>query len=164
MALKKYYIIFEVKSKPPNSRYYIGKQITYNPKDKYLGEKDCNSLRIALTHKPRENFVKRIIKLCSSEEELNEEYDKMITPEVLTRWKYYNCIPKKRPPKSEESKKAVSNSLKNFFKNNKKNIFFYHTDKFKKEQSRKYEGAGNPNWKGGISKSYKRKMKRINNV
>jgi hypothetical protein len=153
-TLKKYYIIFRVKSKPPNSREYIGKQITYNPRDKYLGEKDCYGLRLAINNKGRDQFVKTILKVCSSEEEMNEEYDKLITPEVLTRWKYYNKPPLKGYIPTDEIKAKISKTKKTQFEAlspEQRRGRIYHSEAFKRERSRKYKGEGNHNWKGGVS-------------
>lgn len=71
-----------------NGKKYIGKHVTDNLDDGYLGSgKILNS---AIKKYGRDNFSKKILFICDNEDQMNNKEKEMITPEVILSEDYYN--------------------------------------------------------------------------
>jgi hypothetical protein len=154
---KIFYVIFTVtRLAGTRRRVYLGKQITTHPRDRYLGEENCPGLAQSITAHGRHAFRKDVIKLCDSEDEMNQEYDRLVTEALAKyKWKYFNK-PRKQFSRSKQAIENHRNVLKEKFKNGElrpwnKGIKNYqkHSEEFKQERSRSYLGEGNPNFKHG---------------
>ena len=121
---KLYYILFKVQRggvspNYPDDRKYIGKEISHFPKTSYLGENDCRPLFISIKRIGRERFTKTILKYCKNEEELNKEYDKIVTEKFCRNNHHvFNTMPdhklKNRPYKrTKKHRKKMSKAKKN---------------------------------------------------
>lgn len=83
----KYYFIYQIKNKI-NNKIYIGKHITDNPNDDYMG----SGVRIqrAIKKYGIENFEKTILFECSSKEEMDNKEAEIVNEEFLKRDDVYN--------------------------------------------------------------------------
>ena len=82
-----FYIVYCTINKV-NGKKYIGKHITNDLDDSYLGS--GLALKRALVKYGRENFTRSIIAHCQTEQEMNEVEISLITPEVVESQDYYN--------------------------------------------------------------------------
>lgn len=71
-----------------NGKKYIGKHITNNLNDDYLGSGLI--LTKALTKYGRNNFSKEILHIFDNEEDMNAKEIELITPEIIISEEYYN--------------------------------------------------------------------------
>jgi hypothetical protein len=74
----KYYTIYRIINKI-NGRFYIGKHITENPNDNYMGSGTL--IRKAIAKYGIENFEKQIIQLCEDESQMNDVENSLISPD-----------------------------------------------------------------------------------
>jgi hypothetical protein len=87
---EKHYIIYQITNKI-NGKIYIGKHITSNLNDGYMGS--GKAIKIALNKYGVDNFEKTILFECSSEDELNKKEAEFVTKEFIARDDVYNIIP-----------------------------------------------------------------------
>jgi len=73
-----------------DGRYYIGVHKTNNPNDRYLGS--GTHLKAAMKLYGRSNFKKEILAAFSSAEPAYEMEGKLVTPELISSGKVFNCI------------------------------------------------------------------------
>lgn len=71
-----------------NSKYYIGKHITNNLNDNYLGS--GLHLKNVIKKYGKENFVKEIVCLCESEEQMNKIESLIINEDIINDKNSYN--------------------------------------------------------------------------
>lgn len=64
----KYFTIYKV-TNLTNGKYYIGKHITNNPDDSYMGS--GRAIQNAIKKYGKENFKKEILRICADEKEMN---------------------------------------------------------------------------------------------
>lgn len=83
----KRFLIYQIKNKL-NNKIYVGKHITDNVNDSYMG----SGVRIqrAIKKYGIENFEKTILVECSSEEEMNAKEAEIVNDEFLSRDDVYN--------------------------------------------------------------------------
>ena len=71
----KYYTVYKIVNKI-NDKFYIGKHITENPNDDYMGSGTL--IRKAIAKYGIENFEKQIIQLCENEADMNDAENMLI--------------------------------------------------------------------------------------
>lgn len=71
----KFYVIYKV-TNTINGKYYIGKHITKNLKDSYLGS--GKAIRSAIKKYGRDKFIKEIIQICNTEDEMNKIEEQLV--------------------------------------------------------------------------------------
>jgi hypothetical protein len=81
------YTIYQIKNKI-NNKIYIGKHQTKNIDDDYFGS--GVALRKAIKKHGKENFVKEILFVFDSEDEMNKKEKEIITEEFVRRKDTYN--------------------------------------------------------------------------
>lgn len=72
-----------------NGKFYIGKHQTSDPNDRYLGS--GKALRLAIKKYGKKNFIKEILFVFDTEEEMNEKEKELVTQELITSTQCYNC-------------------------------------------------------------------------
>jgi len=82
-----YFTVYITTNKINNVKY-IGKHITNNLKDDYLGSGML--LKKAIDKYGRENFEKEIIFIFDNEEKMNEKEKELITEDIVKSKQYYN--------------------------------------------------------------------------
>lgn len=111
---KKYYLIYQITNKL-NGKIYIGKHITYNINDGYMGS--GKYIRKAINQEGIENFEKTILFECNSEEEMNQKEVEIVNEDFIARDDVYNVIPGGSGGWSYNNNVLKNNGAKNFFKN-----------------------------------------------
>jgi hypothetical protein len=123
-----FYCLYQI-TNTINNKIYIGVHTTENVEDSYMGS--GSAIKKAIKKHGKENFVKKILKLCSSVQELLEEEKKIVTFEFISRKDTYNLIPGgeaipgfacKGVPKTLEHRKKISEAEKG--KKRKKTLGF----------------------------------------
>lgn len=71
----KYYTVYKIVNKI-NGKFYIGKHITENPNDDYMGSGTL--IRKAIAKYGIENFEKQIIQICENEADMNDAEIRLI--------------------------------------------------------------------------------------
>lgn len=85
-----YYTIYQI-TNLVNNKTYIGKHITKDINDSYMGLGKL--LRVAITKYGIENFTKEILFLLETEEEMNLKERELVTEEFCLRKDTYNlCV------------------------------------------------------------------------
>jgi group I intron endonuclease len=74
-----------------SGKYYIGKHQTEDPCDNYLGS--GNYIRRAIDKHGKENFVKEVLYIFDTEEEMNAKEAELVTDEFCLREDTYNICP-----------------------------------------------------------------------
>lgn len=87
MSSVKYYIIYKVVNKI-NDRYYIGKQVTNNPQDTYMGS--GVALKKAIKKYGKENFTKEVLYYVSDKDALTKKEIEVVNEDVVRDRKSYN--------------------------------------------------------------------------
>jgi hypothetical protein len=72
-----------------NGKKYIGKHVTDNLQDSYLGS--GLAINSAFKKYGRENFQKQILYILDSEEEMNLKEAELVTLDIVQSTEYYNC-------------------------------------------------------------------------
>lgn len=85
-----YYTIYKT-TNLVNGKIYIGKHITSNPNDSYLGS--GRALNRAIIKYGRSNFIKEILFLCENESEMNSKEKELVTQNVVENDSNYNLCP-----------------------------------------------------------------------
>ena len=88
--MKKYYLIYKI-TNTVNGKYYIGAHKTSNKDDGYMGS--GKAIRQAEQKYGIENFEKDILFECSSEEEMFQKEQELVTEEVVNDRMSYNLKP-----------------------------------------------------------------------
>lgn len=85
--MKKHYLIYQVQNKL-NGMIYVGKHMTENPNDNYMG----SGLRIqrAIRKYGIENFEKTILFECASKEEMDKKEAEIVNEDFIARDDVYN--------------------------------------------------------------------------
>lgn len=81
------YTIYKITNKI-NGKIYIGKHQTDNPNDDYYGS--GKAIKEAIKKYGKENFIKEILYIFDTEEEMNVKERKLITEEFIKREDTYN--------------------------------------------------------------------------
>ena len=84
---QKYYIIYQTTNKV-NGKIYVGKHITENLDDGYLGS--GKYLRNAIEKYGVENFERTVLFFCETEDEMNAKEKEIVNEEFLARKDTYN--------------------------------------------------------------------------
>lgn len=111
---KKYYLIYQITNKL-NGKIYIGKHITNNINDGYMGS--GKYIRQAIQQNGIENFEKTILFECNSEDEMNQKEAEIVNEDFIVRDDVYNVIPGGAGGWSYNNNILKNNGAKNFFKN-----------------------------------------------
>jgi hypothetical protein len=82
-----FYLIYQITNKT-NGKIYIGKHQTENKDDGYMGS--GKFIRYAIEKEGIENFEKKILFECESEEELNRKEAELVNEEFVKREDTYN--------------------------------------------------------------------------
>lgn len=85
--MKKYYLIYKVVNKI-NGKYYIGKHVTINPYDTYLGSGKL--INKAIKKYGRENFTKEILCYTDNKELLIKKEIEIVNEDVVNDQMSYN--------------------------------------------------------------------------
>ena len=72
-----------------NEKFYIGKHQTNDPNDRYLGS--GKALRLAIKKYGKRNFIKEVLFVFDTEEEMNEKEKELVTQELIASSQCYNC-------------------------------------------------------------------------
>lgn len=129
----KYYTIYKI-TNSINGKYYIGKHITENLNDGYMGS--GKYIKSAVAKHGKDNFVKEILILCENEEDMNNKERELIdhtdslsynlTVGGIGGWDYVNSNGLSNTP---ENKKRKSDTMKIYWDEEKRKS---HSDKMKK--------------------------------
>lgn len=82
-----YYLIYEIKNKL-NGNIYVGFHKTSNPNDNYMGS--GKHIKAVISKYGVENFEKRILNFCSSEDDMRQKERKIVNEEFVKRKDTYN--------------------------------------------------------------------------
>lgn len=82
-----YYLIYEIKNKL-NGKIYIGFHKTNNPNDNYMGS--GKHIKAVIAKYGVDNFEKKILNFCSSEEEMKKLEAQIVNEEFVKRTDTYN--------------------------------------------------------------------------
>lgn len=83
----KYYLIYQITNKV-NGMIYIGKHMTENKNDSYMGS--GLRIRYAINKYGIENFEKTILFECASEDEMNQKEFELVNEDFIARDDVYN--------------------------------------------------------------------------
>lgn len=154
----KYFTIYET-TNIMTGKKYIGKHVTDNLNDDYLGSGLV--LKHAINKYGKENFVKKVLYILDNEDEMNSKEKALIDNEIVNSEEYYNialggkggCIVLKEDhPLYDDTRKKISKSAKTSSKirsdvakemHKEKRIGMYgrsHSDKTKQKISEKNKG------------------------
>lgn len=86
----RHFLLYRIKNKH-NDKIYVGKHITNNVDDGYMGSGKL--IKRAISRYGIENFTKEIIGRFESEQELNAAEQKIVTEEFCLRRDTYNMVP-----------------------------------------------------------------------
>jgi hypothetical protein len=87
--MSKYYLIYQITNKT-NGMIYIGCHVTDNPNDGYMGS--GTQLNEAIKKEGKENFEKKILQYCDSEEEMLNKERALVDEKFIARDDTYNVI------------------------------------------------------------------------
>lgn len=82
-----YYTIYKTTNRI-NGKFYIGKHQTTNPYDNYLGS--GRGIRYAIKKYGKENFVKEVLHIFETEDEMNLKEKEILTDEFVSSKLNYN--------------------------------------------------------------------------
>ena len=82
-----YYLIYEIKNKL-NGKVYVGLHKTNNPNDNYMGS--GKHIKAVIAKYGVENFEKRILRFCSSEDDMRQKESEIVNEEFVKRTDTYN--------------------------------------------------------------------------
>lgn len=82
-----YYLIYEIKNKL-NGKVYVGLHKTNNPNDNYMGS--GKHIKAVIAKYGVENFEKRILRFCSSEDDMRRKESEIVNEEFVKRTDTYN--------------------------------------------------------------------------
>jgi hypothetical protein len=141
-----YFTIYKIVNKI-NGKEYIGKHITKNINDGYMGS--GKYIKRAIKKYGLENFTKEILFVFENEEEMNRKEKEIVTEEYCNQNTYNLCVGghggfgyinknnlgntddlrvkksnKMKEYWTEDKKKNKSETMKKFFKNEKNHVFF----------------------------------------
>lgn len=165
LDVKKYFTIYKT-TNLISGKIYVGKHVTYDYDDDYLGS--GKALNISIRKYGQENFKKEILYVFENEEEMNTKEIEIVTEEFCKRRDTYNiCVGGTGGNLSEYSlihnplrakcpkhRKAISEGVKKSYENgrdrNTPNWSFEgreHTEETKKKigeaNSKRQKGSGN---------------------
>jgi len=83
----KFYTIYQT-TNTVNGKVYVGKHITKDPNDDYLGS--GKNIRRAVTKYGRDKFTKEVLHVFNSEDEMNLKEKELVTEEFCARKDTYN--------------------------------------------------------------------------
>lgn len=86
---KVYYTIYKT-TNLLDGKIYIGKHVTRNPNDSYLGS--GTRIRNAIKKHGKENFKKEILYILDSKLEMNDKEREIVTPDFCLREDVYNIV------------------------------------------------------------------------
>ena len=148
----KYYTIYKITNKI-NGRFYIGKHITENLSDDYMGSGKL--IKKAIQKYGVNNFQKEILKIYDNEHDmnvaesllidLNDSYSYNLQPGGKGSWQQIN---ENNLSNTEKCKKKKSNTMKTFW-----------TEEKRKEQSKKMKKYFEENGSKKYSESMKQRYK-----
>lgn len=117
VEIKKHYLIYKITNKI-NGKIYIGKHITTNINDHYMGSGKYISQ--AIKEEGIDNFEKTILFECSSEEEMNNKEAEIVNEDFIHRNDTYNIVIGGSGGWSYNNTILKNNGIKNFLKNKSK--------------------------------------------
>lgn len=167
----KHYLIYQIRNKL-NNKIYIGKHITKNINDSYMGS--GTYLQNAINKYGIENFEKTILFECASEEEMNAKEAEIVNEQFLARddvyninkggnggWFYVNKTGKNVSEKSIlAAKKHLLKGLRKYIEQRKTNseIDKYYRQRLSEGLKLRYQSTIHPSLGTHLSESAKHKI------